>query len=258
MKWTIGILGGLVLALGVWKMVDDLVVFRRTVEARFAKPSRNVAQGDVLRSKQRRSAQEAKLPDGVGRFGAPARYAAIDPLAVGAGEGGSLLLPADPPTGIARSKARTVADTYVSDHRASWGVREYHELRGEEFPGPLGTEVRYKVYQDGLEVMGLELRVEVDANGSVTETGNNYLPMARADLSQPELAPDEAIRRSGVADGDVASAAMSARRVLFAGPGAEEPELGFAVSLDNDPNGPSSAIVRASDGQPLARNFARR
>jgi len=236
-------------------MIDDLVVFRQTVEARFASPAL-AREGAPLRRSSRRVSQEAQNPDG-------------EPVVAGASSflkrtqneeppGASLLLPSDIDRGPARSKARVVADNYVAERRSSWGVREYHELRGEEYPGPMGTEVRYKVYQDGLEVMGLELRVEVDSAGATAETGNNYLPMGRADLSQPELAPDEAVRRSGIVEEtDVASAAMSAHRVLFAGSGSDEPEVGFSVSFDGD-TGASSAIVRAADGQPLARNFARR
>jgi hypothetical protein len=257
MKATFGVLGALVVALGAWKMIDDLVVFRRTVEARFAEPSRK-----TVAPPPSRMSEEARLPakpllGKTTRLPQPATF--VDPMDYEPPPEATLLLPSEIDRGPARSQARIAADRFVADRRASWGIRDYHELRGEEYPGPMGTEVRYKVYQDGLEVVGLEVRVEVDANGNVTETANNYAPMGRADLSQPELPPDEAVRRSGIVqDNEIASAAMNARRVLFAASGADEPELSFSFSLDGDPSGPSAAIVRASDGQPLARNYARR
>ena len=258
MKATMGVLGALVVALGVWKMIDDLVVFRRTVEARFAEaPKARVG------TPPRRVSQEAQLPEQPRLGNTAARLAQpggfLDPMDYEPPPEASLLMPSEIDRGPARSKARIAADDFVAERRSSWGIRDYHELRGEEYPGPMGTEVRYKVFQDGLEVVGLEVRVEVDSMGSVSETGNNYAPMGRADLSQPELAPDEALRRSGiVAENDVPSAAMNARRVLFVGSGADEPEVSFSFSLDGDPDSPSAMIVRASDGQPLARNYARR
>jgi Zn-dependent metalloprotease len=159
--------------------------------------------------------------------------------------------PSEPLSSDFLASAEQVADQFVKEHRDQWQIRPYHDLRPTTTQSGQGASVKYDVYQDGLAIMGMQIRVEVSADLQVTGVNNQYRPLARADLGQSVMSPDEVL--DTVSDRYVADAeGHSPSNILISG-ASQELELAYLIPLrTKGENGQAVQVLfRASDGREL-------
>lgn len=162
---------------------------------------------------------------------------------------------------VASTGAVRTADEYLAAHKANWRMREVHQLRPTEYYSPVGTEVVYRVMQDGIPILDQEVRLFVGNDGKVSERNVTYEPFNTAEMGasiSPEAARASLKERGGL----TADAAGIAERVFV--PSGSDVELAYAIALTVDPNtglnqrSPTHALVRASDGEILRYSYGRR
>lgn len=162
---------------------------------------------------------------------------------------------------VAGTGAIRLADEYLAAHKANWRMREVHQLRPTEYHSPVGTEVVYRVMQDGIPILDQEVRLFVGNDGQVAERNVRYEPFNTAEMGasiSPESARTALKERGGLS----ADVAGIAERVFV--PNGSDVELAYAIALNVDPNtglnqrSPTHALVRASDGEILRYSYGRR
>ncbi len=154
-----------------------------------------------------------------------------------------------------------IGQKYLQDHFDELGLKSYHEMRPSIFQTPLGARVTYQVFQDGVPVVGSEIRLQIGRNHDVMDLDNRYVPLERVDLSA----------HGGLDNGQVQelmrvsnylpdpSVGDEPARVLYPVPGTNRAELAYVVSA-REPSGsrrPIQVLLRASDGQVLGKNVSR-
>jgi hypothetical protein len=141
------------------------------------------------------------------------------------------------------------ADAYFEAHRAEWGLAPHHEFRSVSFENPLGTFVKYQVYQAGILVPGMEIQLRVDRQNEVREVQRYYRPLPAADLDQPRMEVEKV--RSLAQDQYETLGGGESSLILFAAPGvfgqAPVPAFVFAVK-DKRTSLMGQGVFRASDG----------
>ena len=165
---------------------------------------------------------------------------------------------AAPVSGRKPASALAAAQDLMKENRSRWGVQDFHELRPVVTEGPMGSRVKYSVYQDGLPIVGMEILVELDESHGVLNVENGYQSVRKVDVTQPGLSSEEAIARNSprYEMDPVSTAGVST--ILFYGSGMDEPELSYVVPVRERDGGASAQIIfRASDGQVLGRQNSR-
>lgn len=154
--------------------------------------------------------------------------------------------------------SREAADIYFNEHRAQWNIQDYHTLKPEFFESPLGTKVKYSVFQDGVPVVGLAIELDIGQDRRVTAAENTYLPVKKVDMNQPFLSHEEVIaRQAGRYTLDESSTA-GVSRILYLAPGNDEPELSYVIPVHEAATKTAvSVIFRATDGQVLGKQAGR-
>lgn len=154
-----------------------------------------------------------------------------------------------------------IARKYLEDHGEELGLRSYHEMRPSIFQTPLGARVTYQVFQDGVPVIGSEIRLQIGRNHNVMDLDNRYVPLERVDLSAhgglDHGQVQELMRISNYLPDP--SVGDEPARVLYPVPGTNRAELAYVVSA-REPSGsrrPIQVLLRASDGQVLGKNVSR-
>lgn len=161
--------------------------------------------------------------------------------------------------------ALEVTRNYIDLHRDEWKIQSHHELVGEEFQSPLGSRVRYSIYQEGLPVFGLGIAFRLNPDLQILEVENEYRPLEKADLQGPQLGVTEIVQDASkryrfVADGNLAN---STAKVLFAHPAESTPSLAIVIPMKESvtEKGKRSRgfqmMFRARDGQLLQRTASR-
>ena len=154
-----------------------------------------------------------------------------------------------------------IAEQYLRSHTEDLGLRPYHEFRPTVFQNPLGARVSYQVYQDGLPVVGSELRLQIGRNQDVIDIDNRYVAIEKVQvreadyLTQTQL--QELVRVSNYLPDP--SVGTDPSRVIFPLPGSTSGELAYVVSA-REPAGsrrPVQILLRATDGQVLGKTFSR-
>lgn len=159
---------------------------------------------------------------------------------------------------IAGATPLDVAKNFLEAHRAEWGLQPYHDFRPVEFSNPLGTKVKFSVYQSGVPIVDMGIQIEIGRDLSVKGVQNNYRPLAKADLSLRNLSAQQLMdRNQGRFELDGPTSSLSP--VLFARPGKAEPEVAYLIPVrDRRKNSASVQVLfRASDGQVLGKSFDR-
>lgn len=154
-----------------------------------------------------------------------------------------------------------IAEKYLRAHTDELGLRPYHEFRPAVFQNPLGARVSYQVYQDGVPVVGSELRLQIGKNQDVIDVDNRYVALERVVLKEgnyltgPQL--QELVRVSNYLPDP--SGLGDPSRVIFPLPGSTSGELAYVISA-REPSGsrrPVQILLRATDGQVLGKTFSR-
>jgi hypothetical protein len=157
--------------------------------------------------------------------------------------------------GSESGSAVNAANTYLALHREELGIQSYHQLKPEEHVSPLGTAVKYLVYQGSHLVMGLTLEIFVNRKGAVSRVVNGYRPIEEAS----EQAWNQPVRE--FVDGLTKFEAESTPVPLFYVPESSsvvKAEAAYAVEVKNKLTQEThQGIFRASDGQVLALSKGR-
>lgn len=139
-------------------------------------------------------------------------------------------------------------------------VREYHELKPHVTRTPLGSRVVYDVYQDGVPIVGMQIRLRMNREMEIDEIENGYRALDKVDVD-PKLTPSEAFDR--VSEGrnfsPTAETFAFAGKIIFVRENAETPELAYVMPVQKCGARASHCqlVIRANDGQLLARSVAR-
>jgi hypothetical protein len=160
---------------------------------------------------------------------------------------------------VADSQVRRVADDYIDTHREEWGIQAHHDLRYDyTYANPLGTLVKYKVYQGDFVVQGMDVEIRLDREGGVKDAAVHYVPAKEVDLNAPALSAEEIV--DSVGDRFESVPGQTANTPLIFTPSApnSQPVLAIAMTVRRKGgNEPVQAIFRASDGQILDLTVAR-
>jgi len=71
--------------------------------------------------------------------------------------------------------------------RAHWKVQEYHEITKAEFKSPLGKNLIYSFAQGNIPIVGMEIRLRVDLDGTIHEEENTYQPIPQISVNEKEV-----------------------------------------------------------------------
>jgi hypothetical protein len=143
-----------------------------------------------------------------------------------------------------------IAHRYVETNREAWGIQPHHDLRAEVLENPLGTQVRYKVFQGEYELIGMEIQLRVTRGLEVKNVEMQYRPVGEADLNQPVLAPEQI---ESTIENRFEKVAEGVAPVLYVPRDGSVPVPAFAMTVKRKTGSQASvqAIFRASDGQVL-------
>lgn len=203
-------------------------------------------------------APESSEMDSQVEFAAPAQASLLSQLP-GRRESASVALPTIVKDEGTDTVARRAADDYIEANRDQWGVQAYHELHlDNQFASPLGTVVKYKIYQGEFPIHGMDVEVRVGSDGRVQDAAVHYTPVAEVDLQQPRMSVDDITYL--ISNRFERGAGDAGTPVIFVPSTAgSAPELGIALSVVRKGSSevPAQAIFRASDGQILDLTVAR-
>lgn len=150
------------------------------------------------------------------------------------------------------------AQNYLLKHKDELNLQDHHHLRPQVFSSPLGSTVRFDVYQDGLPLLGAYIDVEMDADRQISSMTSHYEPYERVETETKEVLSMEEIRtKLPVRYGSLAGEAPSLM-LLPSGAGSNV-ELVYVMRFsDKEQNGrPVQILFRATDGQILRKSMAR-
>jgi len=146
------------------------------------------------------------------------------------------------------SSALEAARIYIEAHRAEWKLQPHHQLRVEESRNPLGTKLRFAVYQGKYPVLGAQIQMRVDGTNRVREVHNGYTPVPAVDVESSFAGKSLGAK---LADGSVVVNGSPAAQVIYVSPGSSEGIAALAVTVRTAEGLERQALVRASDGQVL-------
>lgn len=149
-------------------------------------------------------------------------------------------------------------DMTENELRKHWKIEDHHEIRKVEFESPLSVERIYRFSQNGIPILGMEIRIKKEIDGSITETENSYQPISevkidRSLLSERAVQLPQELKRYSVAP------ISNDSTIIFVRENTHQGELAFAVSgVDRAlTNRPAQLVLRVEDGQVLHRTFGR-
>jgi len=160
---------------------------------------------------------------------------------------------------VSDTDVRLAADEYVEAHREEWGIQAHHDLRYDyTYANPLGTLVKYKVFQGDLALQGMDVEVRVGRDHGVKDVAVHYVPAKEVDLNAPSLSAEEIVDsvedRFEQVPGQTASTSM----IFTPSAAGSQPVLAIAMTMRRKGGTePVQAIFRASDGQILDLTVAR-
>lgn len=163
--------------------------------------------------------------------------------------------------GLENDDSLLTANEYIELNRKALGIQKHHDLKPLIYSNPLGTNVKYTVFQDNIPVVGMGLLVRVGRDNSVLGIEHDYRPLEKADTAPSQkLSPDEIIsqanNRYALADKDLNSIPI----ILYAAPNSTKPQLAYVMRVvDQNASKPRvlQIVFRVEDGQILARSQAR-
>jgi len=144
------------------------------------------------------------------------------------------------------------------EFRSRWGIQDHHEIKPVEFESPLGVERVYRFSQNGIPIIGMEIRLKKLLDGSVLEVDNSYRPISALSISESVLS-ERALRLPAEVKRYQLSAIDKESTVIFVRKNLNEGELAFTASGSDKvlSNRTAQLILRVEDGQILHRSFGR-
>lgn len=156
-----------------------------------------------------------------------------------------------------------VTREFLNAHREEWKLQTYHELRPVEHRTPLGSQVKYAVYQDGIPIVGLAIDFRLAANLQILEVDNRYQSLERLDLDSLQILNEEEISETALGKQYRPDPGVSNQfsKVLVVVPGQNTPELAYVAAVReqtlDSKSRPVKLLLRATDGQILKKSFSR-
>lgn len=143
---------------------------------------------------------------------------------------------------------------YLNSKKEEWKIQGYHELRPKEISLPIGSKVIFSVFQEGVPVLDQEIQILVSKRGRVLSVQNQYRALEKADLSQKNdfSSLKNLSQKFEILSGETMSA------YLYVIPGLSKPEVVFPVSVKNTKGDREELLVRASDGEIVAKSQPRK
>ena len=137
-------------------------------------------------------------------------------------------------------------------------IPEHYELRPEVTRTPLGPLVTYEVYQDGIPILGMRIELRMNRDMELVESDLEYRALPKAD-TDPRLSPEEVAEAARSRYQFVVDPAYGQHvgKVLVARSETEAPELAYVIPMNCGRLGSCQAVLRANDGQLLARSYSR-
>lgn len=151
---------------------------------------------------------------------------------------------------------------FLNQHRQEWRIQDYHDLKPQLYTTPLGTQVSYQVFQEGLPILGMKIVLQVDNHHEVTVIENGYEPVARVSLDFPEVTRSELESWVSSHGYRIANESDNGKRLMLhhrKGNDAVDPVYGLTVNSPTTGDGKQTfqILVRATDGQILGRTHPR-
>lgn len=151
---------------------------------------------------------------------------------------------------------------FILENNQKYPIQEYHQLKGEIITTPMGALVSYKVFQEDLPVIGMQLDFRVSRTGKVSEVFNGYRPISKIEPSVTEKLSLNRILRIQESDYQLAEGESTSQEkaLIWVTPGSSFAQLGYVVSVVSKTKPskvPEQAIFSVTTGQLLARELSR-
>lgn len=171
----------------------------------------------------------------------------------------AVLMPREDGQSPARLSLMDAAQRELEEHRESWRLAAHHEFRGEVSENPMGSQVVFHIFQDGIPVEG-EIRMRYNRQGELEEVENRYQPLDYVDVKAAASAEDTMEQyRSQRQRFAVSEQAIVGKPQIIAGENNEGvlvyPTNGFDHSARS---APVQLLLRAGDAQILKIEYARK
>lgn len=155
-----------------------------------------------------------------------------------------------------------VAKQYLAAHDGEVQLQAHHRLQPTLFKNPLGSKVKYSIYQGKLPIIGLDIGIGLSREMEVRSFENGYRPLNRLDVKSLYVLDTKGIvdRLPSQRYQAQVNADEMLTKVLVAIPGRDTPELAYVVSakeVGEAKDRPVQLLVRATDGLVLKINYAR-
>lgn len=160
-------------------------------------------------------------------------------------------------------KALRLTQQFILENLDRFPIQQHHRLRGETLKSPLGTLVSYKVYQDGVPILGIQLDFRVNSRNQVLELFNGYQPVVQMKVEPDKWMTIEqvaALQSSSFKKVESDSKTLAKPNIIWVESGSDRAHWGYVlkvVDLLQKKKAPEQAIFSAITGQLLAREVSR-
>jgi hypothetical protein len=163
------------------------------------------------------------------------------------------------PAGQIRStRPIEIARLYLEEHRKQWKLQDHHQFVPQESMSPLGSRVRFGIYQDGIQVLGMGIELMVKSTGEVREISNDYVPLHRWTGDVKDFVSEDSISAK-LKDSYELDSSVPISRALVPVPVSHDVEAVLVVSAKKIGRSETQTLlVRASDGQILNKAVPRK
>jgi hypothetical protein len=161
------------------------------------------------------------------------------------------------------STALKLTQQFILENLDRFPIQQYHHLKGETLKSPLGTLVSYKVYQDGVPIVGLQLDFRVNSRNQVLELFNGYQPVAEMKLEPDRWLTIErvvALQSLRYKKVEHTLKNMEKPNIIWVEPGSNRVHWGYVlevVDVLQKRKVPEQAIFSDTTGQLLVRELSR-
>ncbi|MFM8270476.1 MAG: hypothetical protein ACKN9V_09840 [Pseudomonadota bacterium] len=140
-----------------------------------------------------------------------------------------------------------------------WGIQEYHQAQLESFDSPLGKTLVYSFSQDGIPILGMNIRLKEQPDGSLIEEENTYRPISRVPMNRVALEQQAAKLKESQGRFDLTGVSTDSL-VIIVREGMQEGELSFTTSAFDKmgAGGLTQLVIRSDDGKILQKSFGRK
>lgn len=148
------------------------------------------------------------------------------------------------------------ADNYLASQNTR-RITEEHRAVGRVTRSPLGSVVRYDIYQGLLPVVGMRIEVHVDHALKVTKTDWNYRPIAAVELEEGGPALYDHVKSRLPNGYELRKDRSGYSEIIYELFQQGRGEHAVVVPVVNEHKIPMSLILRASDGAVLGAEMPR-